>query len=506
MASKTMRLSELLTGLDMSGAAEADPEITGVSYDSRRVAPGDLFVAVPGFHTDGRRFIPDALARGAAAVVAEARAGPGDTPVAVPQVTVPSARAALAKVAAAFYGHPARRMRVVGVTGTDGKTTTCHLISAVLEAAGYRTGISGTVFLKIGSELIPNPYHQTTPESLEIQKALAGMVEAGAGYAIIETTSHGLALNRVDECHYDAAVFTNLTSDHMDFHTSREDYLANKARLFQSLASAAGKGISKSAILNSDDPASSYLREASPVAPLTYGIEGEADVRASGLEPAGWGTSFELSTPAGRTAVSLPLAGRFNVYNALAAAALGLSQGIGLEDIKKALEAFQGVPGRMERVDAGQDFTVVVDFAHTAGALEVALQALRAQCSGRLIAVFGCPGERDRTKRPVMGEVAARLADFVVLTSDEPRSEDPVAIIEEIEAGVKAAGRVRGQDYLVLPDRREALAAALGRARSGDVVLLAGKGHEDCIIYGDRSIPWSDKLVALDLLQERRRG
>jgi len=495
-----VRLSELLKDAGISGPLGSDPQVTGISYDSRRAAPGDLFVAVPGFHTDGRRFIPDALGRGAVAVVAEEGAG-GTAPQDLGSlITVPSARAALARLAAAFYGYPALKLRVVGVTGTDGKTTTSHLISAVLEKGGYRTGIIGTVYLKVGDRLLPNPYHQTTPEAPEIQRALAEMVEAGADYAIIETTSHGLALNRVDQCHYDAAVFTNLTSDHMDFHTSREDYLAQKARLFASLGEAAGKGIPKASILNADDPASDYLARLSPVRSLTYGIEAQAEVRAQGLSAAGWGTTFTLSTNRGETQVRLPLIGRFNVYNALAAAALGLSQGLELACIVEALEGFTGVSGRMERVDAGQEFTVMVDFAHTAGALEKALEALRPHCRGRLILVFGCPGERDRTKRPRMGEVAARLADLTILTTDEPRSEDPSDIIREIEAGVKASSRREGRDYLVLPDRREALAEALGRARTGDVVLLAGKGHEDCIIYADRRIPWSDKQVALELL------
>lgn len=495
-----MRLSELLKDAGINGPLDSDPLITGVSYDSRRVAPGELFVAVPGFKTDGRRFIPDAVARGAAGVVVEDPGGWTAPPGLGPLVTVPSARAALARLAAAFYGHPGLKLRVVGVTGTDGKTTTSHLISAVLEKGGYRTGIVGTVYLKIGDRLIPNPYHQTTPEAVEIQKSLAEMVEAGTDYAIIETTSHGLALNRVDQCHYDAAVFTNLTSDHMDFHTSREDYLAQKATLFASLGAAATKGISKASILNADDPAAEHLATVSPVRPVTYGIEAEADVRAHSLSASGWGTAFDLKTPQGETAVRLPLIGRFNVHNALAAAALGLSQGLDLARIAEALEGFQGVSGRMEPVDGGQDFTVLVDFAHTAAALEKALEALRPHCRGRLIVVFGCPGERDRTKRPRMGEVAARLADRIILTSDEPRSEEPLQIIREIEAGVRASGRIEGRDYLVFPDRREALAEALGHARTGDVVLLAGKGHEDCIIYGDRSVPWSDRRVAMDIL------
>ncbi|MDP2726265.1 MAG: UDP-N-acetylmuramoyl-L-alanyl-D-glutamate--2,6-diaminopimelate ligase, partial [Dehalococcoidia bacterium] len=368
---------ELLEGLDAAGPLDRNPQITGIAYDSRRVAPGDLFVAVPGFHTDGQRFIPEALARGAAAVVAENSADPAIPENQIPVVRVQSARAALALLASSFYGRPALKLRVVGVTGTDGKTTTCHLISAVLEKGGFRTGIIGTVYLKIGGRLIPNPYHQTTPEAPEIQLALAQMVEAGTDYAIIETTSHGLALHRVDQCHYDAAVFTNLTSDHMDFHASREDYLAQKAKLFASLSEATAKGIPKAAILNADDPSSTHLAKVSPVRPLSYGIDAEADVRAHGLSAAGWGTAFTLTTAQGEVPLRLPLIGRFNVYNALAAAALGLSQGLDLDVVREALECFPGVPGRMEVVEAGQEFAVVVDFAHTAEALEEALAALR---------------------------------------------------------------------------------------------------------------------------------
>jgi UDP-N-acetylmuramoyl-L-alanyl-D-glutamate--2,6-diaminopimelate ligase len=442
------------------------------------------------------------VAAGVAAVVVEE--GGDLPPVDVPLVLVPSAREALARLAATFYGHPARRLRVIGVTGTDGKTTTCHLIGAVLEEAGYRTGSISTVYIKIGDRVVPNPFHQTTPEAPEIQQALAEMVARGVEYAIIETTSHGLALHRVDECHYDVAVFTNLTSDHLDFHVDREDYLAQKARLFVSLGQAVDKGLPKVSILNADDPAGSYLAELSPCRVLTYGIDREAEVRAETVSPAGWGTSLLVHTPAGEVSLRLPLIGIHNVYNALAALALGLSQGLDLSIIKAALEGCAGVPGRMERVEGGQDFLVVVDFAHTAHALQRALETLRPLARGRLIVAFGCPGERDRSKRPRMGQVAARLADFIVLTSDEPRSEDPLAIIEEIEAGVRAAGRQEGRDYLKAPDRREALALALGQARTGDVVLLAGKGHEDCIIIGEQRIPWSDRQVALELLASRR--
>lgn len=500
-----MRLSELLTELGVVGALDTDPQIAGIAYDSRRVNPGELFVAIPGFNVDGRRFIGDAIARGAVAVVAQAGNGWGTPPQAagVHLVAVPSARAALARLAAAFYGYPALRMRVVGVTGTDGKTTTSYMIGAIMEKAGYRTGVITTVALKLGGRTVANPWHHTTPEALELQSLLSQMIDARTDYAIIETSSHGLALNRVDCCHYDAAIFTNLTSDHMDFHTSREDYLAQKARLFASLAEASDKGVPKAAILNVDDPASEYLAGVSPVKPLTYGIDNAADVQARELSPGTWGSNFTMVTPAGEMRVELPLIGRFNVYNALAAAAFGFSQGLALDDVRAGLEGFSGVPGRMERVDAGQDFGVFVDFAHTAGALEAALRALRPACRGRLIVVFGCPGERDRSKRARMGEVAARLADSVILTSDEPRSEDPLAIIREIEAGVLAAGKREGLDYMVKPDRREALTEALGRAGTGDVVLLAGKGHEDCIIYADRRIPWSDRDVSLELLRGR---
>lgn len=507
---RIVRFSKLLEALSHKTVlVPGDPEIGGVSFDSRCLSPGDLFVAVKGFRTDGHLHIPEALKRGASAVVGEdglliLQSDRLPEWKSIPMVSVPDSRKALAHLAAAFYDFPARHLRVVGITGTDGKTTTAHMISAILEEAGYRTGLVGTVYFKIGERIWENPCHQTTPESPHLQRLLAEMVREGVDYAIIEASSHGLALDRVVGCEFDAAVFTNLTSDHMDFHGDRQQYLQEKGKLFLALGESANKGYPKTAILNADDPSVDYLRSLSSGQTITYGVKRPSTVQASHIQVEAGRTTFTASTPRGEVSVRLPLLGRFNVYNALASIALALSQGVGLPAIKAALERVKGVSGRMELVEAGQDFVVVVDFAHTPNALEHALETIRHHTKERVIVLFGCPGERDRSKRPEMGKIASRLADFLVLTNDEPRSEEPLSILEEIEHGARSEGKVEGLHYLKIPDRRRAMEIAFQKARTGDTVLLAGKGHEDCIIIGKEKIPWSDKGVALELLRKRR--
>lgn len=501
-----MQLSTLLEGLTKKQVSRYDDlDIVGISYDSRRVNPGFLFVAIPGFHVDGHRFIGDAVGRGAVAVVIqEDRKGQVASMPAPPVVvSVPDSRRALAELAAAFYDYPARKLRVIGVTGTDGKTTTTFLISAILEKAGYRTGLIGTVDFKVGDKVWYNDTRQTTPESLEVQELLSQMVEAHVDYAIIESTSHGLALERLTGCEYDVAVFTNLTSDHLDFHQTMEQYLRDKARLFEMLSTAFDKGIHKVSILNADDPASDYLRSVSPPKVLTYGVENTASVTARDIQLSGLGTNFVAITPIGEIKLELKLPGMFNVYNALASMSAAISQGVSLATIKQALESVAGVPGRMERIDLGQPFTVIVDYAHTPAALEKVLGILRPLTQGKLMVVFGCSGERDRARRPGMGQVAGRLADFSVITDEDPRSEDPAAILDEIEAGLCAAGRQANRDYAKVLDRRDAVRFAFGKAAPGDLVLLAGKGHERCIIVGNERIPWDDREVAREILREQ---
>ena len=499
-----MQLQALLADLPearpIQGSRELD--IGAVAYDSRQVERGALFVAVPGFETDGHLFIRQALERGAAAVLAqEDRRALWEPAIAgrdVAVVAVEDTRRALAGVAAAFWGHPARSLRVIGVTGTKGKTTTTYLTTAMLEAGGHRTGLISSVAFKIGPQLAANGSQVTTPESLEAQALLARMRDVDSQYAVIESTSHGLALHRLEHMEYDVAAFTNLSPDHLDFHADVEQYRASKGRLFQMLDEAVDKGIGKTAVLNADDTASAYLRSRTRTAHvLTYGIESaSADVRASDVALAESGSRFRLVTRAGDIDVETPLLGLFNVYNSLAGATVAVSQGVPLASIAAALASFAGVPGRMERIELGQRFTVVVDFAHTPDSLRAVLQALRPAAAGRLVAVFGCGGDRDHGRRTGMGRAAAELADFAVLCNDNPRTEEPEAIIDQIARAMLEAGRREGDHFVRIADRRLAMRYAFEHAGSGDVVLVAGKGHEPYLIVGTEYLPWDDREVA----------
>lgn len=503
-----MRLSELTDHLsEKKYLGLNDPEISGIAYDSRKIKPGYLFVAVRGFHQDGHSYIGKAVEMGAVAVLLETSALDGQVQAGVangttPLVAVPDTRKALADVAARFYDFPARKLKVIGITGTDGKTTTSFLCSHVLETAGFITGLMGTVDFKVASKWWANDTRQSTPESLEIQEMLAEMVNAKVDYAVLETTSHSLVLDRVRKCEYDIAIFTNLTGDHLDFHGTRDQYLKDKSKLFEMLGSSADKGTPKVSIINIDDAAYSTLKEVSPVPPLTYGLNNPADITARGIELSGNGTVLTAVTPVGDIDLNLKLTGSFNVYNALAAVALGVSQHISLNTIKSALESISGVPGRMERIDCGQPFTVIVDYAHTPDSLQKVINVLRPLCEGKLIVVFGCAGERDKSKRPVMGKIAALSTDYFILTNEDPRFEDPEEILREMEAGATLVGRKIGVDYLKIADRRQAIAEAFSRARPGDLVLLAGKGHEGCIIIGNEKTPWDERFMARELLKQ----
>jgi UDP-N-acetylmuramoyl-L-alanyl-D-glutamate--2,6-diaminopimelate ligase len=506
-----MRLSQLVAELAPAESLGSDVDVSAVCYDSRRAGPGALFVAVPGFRTDGHDHIGEAAVRGAVAVAVQP-----DRPQkwravveerGLSAVVVADTRQALAALAASFYGRPGRKLRVVGVTGTDGKTTVVHLVSHLLEAAGHRGGLLSTVQCKAGDRIWANASRFTTPEAPEVQALLAEAVAAGADYAVLESTSHGLALHRLDGCEYDVAAMTNVTADHLDFHRSREEYLAAKGRLFAMLDESVSKaGVEKVAVLNADDPASDYFRGLTRARAVTYGVAKPAEVRAADIRPSDWGSRFRLATPAGEEEVNLALPGDFNVYNALAAVAVALSQGVALGDIARGIAAFPGVPGRLERIDEGQQFTVVVDFAHAPEALRRVLEFLRGSASGgrgRLIAVFGCIGERERPRRAGMGLAAGQLADFSILTNDNPFGEDPDAIIAEIAQGLRDADRHEGHHFVAIPDRREAIAHAFAMAVEGDIVLLAGKGHEQSITIGETVIPWDDRRVARELLLNR---
>ncbi len=486
-------------GLSAPHPAVAAVEVRGLAYDSRAVTPGTVFVAVRGQHADGHAFVAGALATGAVAAVVEA------VPPGVPPdrcLVVPDARAALAPLAAAFFGHPSASCRVVGITGTDGKTTTCTLLQAALAAAGRVAGSLTTVDFRLGTAVEPNRTRQTTLEALEIQARLRAMVDDGCQDVALETTSHALALHRVDAVRYQGAVYTAITHEHLDFHGSWEAYFAAKASLLDRAAAEPG-GF---AVLNRDDARAFPLLAARPVGRrCTYSAAGDpaADLRATAVVPDLDGIRFTAETPAGPAPVSLRMPGRWNVANALAALAAGLCLDLALPDLVAGLERVERVPGRMERVDGGQPFTVVIDYAHTPAALGQVLQALRSATPNHLWVVFGSAGERDVAKRAEMGRIAAGLADQVVVTSEDPREEDPAAICAEIVAGAAEGGGRPGESVHVVLDREQAIDRAIAQAQPGDTVLLAGKGHEATQIVGRTAHPWDERGEAAAALGRR---
>jgi UDP-N-acetylmuramoyl-L-alanyl-D-glutamate--2,6-diaminopimelate ligase len=466
-------------------AAGGETEISSLAYDDRRAEPGTLFFCVPGFDRDGHDFAPQAVARGAAALVVERPLGLG-----VPEVAVDSVRAAMAPAAARFHGDPTAELDVVGITGTNGKTTTAFLVRALLEAAGRRCGLLGTVTSFVGG--VERPVTRTTGEAIDLQRDFRAMRDGGDAACAMEVSSHALELGRADAIHFAAAVFTNLTQDHLDFHPTMEDYFRAKRRLF-----AAGPGVS---IVNVDDAYGRRLSQELPQA-TTFAIDREAAYRAVDVESGFAGSAFTALTPEGPIRLRTPLPGRFNVHNVLSAVATVRALGVPLDRIAAALPDAGRVPGRFEPVDEGQPFAVLVDYAHTPDSLENVLAAARPLTQGRLWCVFGCGGDRDRGKRPLMGEIAARLADDVIVTSDNPRSEQPEAIVEEILAGVPRAaiGRVAAD-----ADRRAAIERAIGAAREGDVVVIAGKGHEQGQELADgEKVPFDDAAVAREALSAR---
>ena len=462
-------------------------EVGALAYDSRRVTPGTLFFAVPGDHVDGHDFVHVAVEAGAIGAVVERELPDVD----VPQLVVDRGRRALADAADAWFGRPSERLTVIGVTGTDGKSTVTALAAEMLWGCGWRPGQIGTVFT--GTEAVPQPNlnRTTTPESLELQELLAAMVAAGNDSVVMEATSHGLALERTRNCRFDVGVVTTVTSEHLEFHGTVERYRAAKARLVEE---------APIAVLNADDESFGYFRGRARDRVISYGTSGTADLRATDMRRDAAGTTFHLESPRWRGEVRINLPGPFNVANALAG--LGVAEALNL-DIGEAAEPLArtaGVPGRMERVDAGQPFTVIVDYAHTEDSLRKVLDVLRPLTAGRLIVLFGSAGERDPSKREPMGRVAAELADLVVVTDEDPRLEDPRTINEQIAAGARAAGAADGKTLWIIDDRREAIGHAIGLGREGDVILLAGKGHEQSIIYGTEKRPWDDRRAAREAL------
>jgi UDP-N-acetylmuramoyl-L-alanyl-D-glutamate--2,6-diaminopimelate ligase len=503
-----MKLRELVGTLDTQltlQEEQLDREVSEVAHDSRKVKPGSLFVALRGFHSDGHRFIPQAVRQGAAAVVAEFEDRTAET-AGTPQIIVEDTRTALALLADVFYGHPSNRLALIGVTGTNGKTTTTYLVKAVLEAAGHSAGLIGTIDYRVGDRVYSAP--NTTPESLDLQRLLAEMVDIGATHCVMEVSSHAMELGRTVGCRFTTAAFTNFTQDHLDFHETMEAYFRAKLRLFT------GLGPDHYAVINQDDPYAAAILNQTQARVITTGLTDSAMVHPIGQTQHGIsGLTFTVATPSGRVVVESPLIGRHNIYNILTAIGTGISLGIGLDAIARGIRSMKAVPGRIEKVDEGQPFAVVVDYAHSEDALVRLLEAMREIAENRIITVFGCGGDRDRTKRPKMGAAALAGSDLVIVTSDNPRSEDPGSIIAEIEQGM-----IKGEKtafpgalvssgktpYSVIPDRRDAITSAIAAAKPGDIVVLAGKGHEDYQIIGSSRVHFDDREVAREEIRKRQ--
>jgi UDP-N-acetylmuramoyl-L-alanyl-D-glutamate--2,6-diaminopimelate ligase len=488
-----MKLRELLHDVDAGMPPDAgEIEIRQVACDSRKVQAGTLFFALHGAKVDGNAFVREAIAKGAAAVASEDHP-PQELPARVAWIRVREARKALAVTAGNFFEHPGAALQLVAVTGTNGKTTTTSVLDSIIKASGAKTGLFGTIAYHTPAGDYPAP--NTTPESVDLQGFLAEIRDAGGGYGVLEASSHSLAMDRLWGCHFAAAVFTNLTREHMDYHKTFDDYFAAKRRLFVGT----GAGAPDVAVLNTDDE---YGKRLSGLAKntVTYGLESAADITTKKFQLTFSGLSFTAQTPKGKVQVSSKLVGRINVYNILAA--IGAAQALGLanEIIEAGIRNLESVSGRFQRIDSGQPFFVVVDYAHTDDALESLIRTARElNPKGRIITLFGCGGGKDRTKRPVMGEAAGRLSDLTILSNDNPKTEDPLKIISDIVVGVqKTSGK-----YMIEPDREKAIGLAMDQAHAGDIVLLAGKGHEDYQILADRTLKFDDREQARRALRER---
>lgn len=486
-----MNLGKIAALLETDPGGQAELPVRDLAYDSRKVTPGCVFFCVVGKRHDGHDFASQAVKAGAAALVVER-----GLEVGVPQLLVTDARAAMGKVAAPFFGDPSRKLRVVGITGTNGKTTVCHLLESIVTAAGDGCGVIGTIDWRVPGER--RPARRSTPEAIDLQRALNAMVEKSAEVAAVEATSIGIDQKRMEGTFFEVAVFTNLTRDHLDHHESMENYFASKRRLFEVEKSG-------SAVVNVDDEWGRKLLEDLPLEVLTYGVSPNAAIRASEIRRDHRSSRFRLRGDGFDLRLEVPLPGAFNVSNALAAAAAGRWLGYSPEIIAAGIERLPAIPGRFEFVDEGQPFEVVVDFAHTPDGLARVLEAAR-EIAGefRVIAVFGAEGDSDRGKRPLMGEAVARHSDLAVITSDNPMSEDPGEIIKELEAGMRPAAPQGG--YWTEPDRRRAIAGALAEAAPGDVVVICGKGHERSQKFADREVAFDDREVASELLRERVRA
>jgi UDP-N-acetylmuramoyl-L-alanyl-D-glutamate--2,6-diaminopimelate ligase len=489
-----MQLRQLVQQLPLAVTeGPLDREVAGIAYDSRRVTPGMVFVAIPGQHNDGHEYIDSAIERGASAVIYERRRV---IPPRTTRIKVPDVREALARASMCFYQHPSSKLRVIGITGTNGKTTVAFMVKAMMEAAGIKTGLLGTVRYEIGDRIIPA--QRTTPEALEVQYMMSQMLRADCEACVMEVSSHALEQKRVFGIDFDVGVFTNLTRDHLDYHGTMETYFAAKRKLFTSLEQGEKDGI---AVINIDDDFGARLAgevKLETELTLTYGIQKAARLRATQIQLSNDSSRFVVETGQRKFAVRLPLIGRHNIYNALAAVGAGFALKIDVLKIQAALNAMSPVPGRLEIVSAGQPFGVYVDYAHTDDALRNVLTTLREITTGRLLVAFGCGGNRDAGKRPRMGKVAAELADFTLLTSDNPRREEPAKIAAQIEEGYRS---VRSDNYAVELDRKRAIRQIIAQARPGDTVLIAGKGHETYQEFEDTVVPFDDRMHAQEALE-----
>jgi UDP-N-acetylmuramoyl-L-alanyl-D-glutamate--2,6-diaminopimelate ligase len=501
-----MELRKILEGLEIKKLM-GNPlqEITGIAYHSKRVEEGFLFAAIRGLEFDGHRFLEEAVERGAKALLIEEG---GEVPNRT-MIIVPNSRQALARVSSNFYGNPSSKVKLIGITGTNGKTTTTYLLESIFKKAGYSVGVIGTINYRFGQKTISAP--NTTPESLDLQRILWEMAKEGTSHVIMEVSSHGLDLDRVFGCQFDGVIFTNFTSDHLDYHKTLEHYFDNKRKLFSESLIKSQKP-KRFAVTNRDDPKGEEIVQGIDLPVIRYGLNSSCDVSADQVVSTFEGLSCRMRTPKGEFIVHSKLMGEFNLYNILAAVATGIGMEIPLEAIKNGVEELEGVSGRFEKVENQKRIHVVVDYAHTHDALERVLLGLRSIERGKIVTVFGCGGDRDRTKRPLMGEVAGRHSDLAILTSDNPRTEDPLTIIDEVEKGLKSlplrewhqddVGSWRSmKGYLKVPDRREAIRIAIGLAQPLDTVLIAGKGHEDYQIIGKKKFPFDDRVEAKKALE-----
>jgi UDP-N-acetylmuramoyl-L-alanyl-D-glutamate--2,6-diaminopimelate ligase len=528
-----MELKKLLEGVEIEKITGGTLKgIEGVAYHSKQIQKGFLFAAIRGMEVDGHQFIAEAIERGAEAVVLEkeikmptigaglalpkkgAASGP---PTRVTRILVPNSRQALAKISSNFYSSPSSRLGLIGITGTNGKTTTTYLLESVFRKAGYQVGVIGTINYRFGEKAVPAP--NTTPESLDLQRILWEMWKEGVSHVIMEVSSHGLDLDRVLGCQFDGAVFTNFTSEHLDYHKTMEQYFESKKKLFSYYLMESRKK-RRFAVTNHDDPSGEEIIKGIDLPVIRYGLSRSCDITADQVTSSLEGLSCKIRTPKGDFSVHSKLIGKFNLYNILASVAVGMGMNIPLETLKEGIEGLEGVSGRFEKVENQRGIHVIVDYAHTHDALERVLSGLRGilengpQHRGKMITVFGCGGDRDRTKRPLMGEIAGKYSDLAILTSDNPRTEDPLAILDEVERGFKSLPlkewhpneielwRLR-KGYLRVPDRREAIRMAIRLAHPSDAVLIAGKGHEDYQIMGKKKFPFDDRIEARKALEEK---